>query len=82
MNYDQMMKDKNIKQIGINTPEIDGRKALITNMEDFTIVGIVDLESPSIYVDNSNFINILSSQNSNYYYTDRNIYMDSSKFLM
>ena len=80
MNYDQMMKDKNIKQIGINTPEkLIGRKALITNMEDFTIVGIVDLESPSIYVDNSNFINILTSQNSNYYYTDRNIYMDSSQ---
>lgn len=35
------------------------RVAKITNLNDFVIVGITDLESPSIYTYQSNFINIL-----------------------
>ena len=44
----------------INVNDMIGRVVNIDNMPDFTIVGITDLGSPSIYVDNSNFINILS----------------------
>ena len=37
------------------------RKVTIKNMEDFTIVGIVDQKSPSIYVNKNLMINIISN---------------------
>lgn len=37
------------------------RKVNINNMKDFTIVGITDRNSPSIYTDNSMFINIIAN---------------------
>ena len=54
------------KMVGIKTVEaMIGTEARINNMNTFTIVGITDLDSPSIYVNNSLFINILANSNSN-----------------
>ena len=57
----------------------------IDNMNDFKVVGIVDLKSPSIYVSENNFINILynskenndeSIDESNSYLLDYTLYQD------
>lgn len=58
------------KMIGIK--EVDGmigREALINNMNPFTIVGITNLGSPSIYVKDNLFINILANSSSDNDYT-------------
>ncbi len=50
------------KHAGIKQPEQLLEKQVIRkNMKPFKIVGIVDMHSPSIYVYESNFINILSN---------------------
>ena len=46
----------------INIEDLIGRPCSITNLQEFTIVGIVDKKSPSIYVNNSMFINILANK--------------------
>lgn len=57
-----MFKSYMAKQVGIiNYEDIVGLTAKIKNMNDFKIVGIVDLKSPSIYANNKLFINILSN---------------------
>lgn len=51
-----------IKMCGIIKPEdVLNREIKITNMKPLTIVGLVDKESPSIYVDESMFINIIAN---------------------
>jgi len=54
-----------IKQAGIaSATELIGQKLNVSYMHEFTVVGIADLGSPSIYVDRSQFINLLAnSQN-------------------
>jgi ABC-type lipoprotein export system ATPase subunit len=48
-----------------------GRVVNINNMNDFKIVGVVDKDSPSIYVNKNMFINIIAnSSNSDYDYYD------------
>ena len=48
------------KMIGlINNKDFLDRIVTITNLNDFKIVGISNLESPSIYVDKNNFIDIV-----------------------
>ena len=61
MVIDQLKKAMNItKMIGLNkNKDFLNRDAIITNVPNFKIVGITDLESPSIYADESKFINIL-----------------------
>ena len=50
-----------------DTEDLLGKKLSIDNVEDFTIVGITDKKSPSIYMNKDNFINILhNTQNNNY----------------
>ena len=50
-----------------NTQDLLGKKLSIDNVEDFTIVGITDKVSPSIYMSKGNFINILhNTQDNNY----------------
>lgn len=50
------------KMCGLIKPEnVLNRELKIANMTPFTIVGIVDKGSPSIYVDESNFINIVAN---------------------
>ncbi len=48
------------KMIGLNTnADFLNRKSSVDNMDEFTIVGISDTESPSIYVNENQFINLL-----------------------
>ena len=57
-----MFKYSRAKQVGIiNVEDVLGLTAYIDNISPFKIVGITDLESPSIYTDESLFINILSN---------------------
>ena len=52
--------------IGIkNVSDMVGREIKIDTMDAFVIVGIVDLGSPSIYMNRSNFINVLSNTQNN-----------------
>ena len=55
-------------ELGIkNIQDLLGKKLSIDNIEDFTIVGVTDKVSPSIYMYKENFINILhNTQNNNY----------------
>ena len=57
------------KMIGLNkNKDFIDREAIITNVPNFKIVGISDLESPSIYVEESKFINLLyNNLNEDYY---------------
>lgn len=50
--------------LGINTPEkLFDRELTVGVLENYKIVGVVDLGSPSIYTDESEFINILYNTN-------------------
>lgn len=74
------------KMVGLkDVKDFVGREVKIDNMNNFTIVGITDLNSPSIYVDRSLFINILANSNSEdnmfEYATSSGSIMDYSLFL-
>ena len=76
MAYDKMMEDPVSQMIGLR--EIDNilnRRIRINNMPDMLIVGITDLESPSIYMNENKFINILyqNVNNDGYQYFDYQI---------
>lgn len=52
------------KQVGITKiEEFLNKEVTVNNLKPYTIVGITDLKSPSIYVDNSHFINVLYNTN-------------------
>lgn len=60
LTVDNLLSKEVSKMIGLeDRDDILNRIIEIPNLKDFKIVGIVDLGSPSIYVDESNFINIL-----------------------
>ena len=62
MAIDKMFDNRISKQVGIHeVQDIIGLIAVIHNMPEFKIVGITDLKSPSIYVFEEQFINILSN---------------------
>lgn len=54
--------EESLKMSGIIDYEyVLNRKVTINNMNDFTVVGITDLQSPSIYVSSKHFINIMDN---------------------
>ncbi len=62
MAIDKMFDNRISKQVGIHeVQDTIGLIAVIHNMPEFKIVGITDLKSPSIYVFEEQFINILSN---------------------
>ena len=62
--------------IGVkNISDMIGREIKIDTMDAFVIVGIVDLGSPSIYMNRSNFINVLSNTKNN----DTNMYISEEE---
>lgn len=62
--------------IGVkNVSDMIGREIKIDTMDTFVIVGIVDLGSPSIYMNRSNFINVLSNTKNN----DTNMYISEEE---
>jgi len=70
-------KTNEIEMIGLYEIErmLDTTVYVLDDVLEYKIVGIVDMDSPSIYVDNSEFINIISnSGRDDYYYED----MDTS----
>ena len=74
-----------IKMSGIiEIEDMLNRTLEINNMNSFKIVGIVDLQSPSIYVDTSLFINILSNsskESMEYGYYDTSLSNDNAQFI-
>ena len=58
---------ENIKMVGLYDIEqmLDTKLYLGNHLLEYTIVGITDLESPSIYVDNSQLINVVDNVSSN-----------------
>jgi ABC-type lipoprotein export system ATPase subunit/ABC-type antimicrobial peptide transport system permease subunit len=67
----QKMFDNSInmaKMAGIvEIKDMIGKHVSVNNMDDFIIVGIVDLKSPSIYIDENLFINIIANSSENQY---------------
>lgn len=62
--------------IGVkNVSDMIGREIKIDTMDAFVIVGIVDLGSPSIYMNRGNFINVLSNTKNN----DTNMYISEEE---
>ncbi len=68
---DRLFEEKTAQQAGIlSSEQLLGREINLEDKMNLTIVGIVDLNSPSIYVDTSQLINIIAnatSPNDDYY---------------
>ena len=63
MAIDKMFEKNTAKMSGVLTvEEMINRNISLNNMDDFKIVGITDLQSPSVYTDEKMFINILSNK--------------------
>ena len=63
---EKMYKNDYAKMAGLITIEdMLNRTIFLNNMNDFTIVGISDNNSPSIYTNNTMFINIIANSNNN-----------------
>ena len=59
---DDFLRERLGKAIGLNTVrKFVGRRLTVPNLEDYKIVGIVDTESPSLFVDKSQMMYILSN---------------------
>ncbi len=66
---DRLFENNYAKQAGYGTYEkFLGKEVYIDNMKAFKIVGICNENSPSIYVNRSQFINIIANSNSNMWY--------------
>ena len=62
MVVDDFLRDKTGTAVGIDTvEEFLGRKLTVPNLEDYTIVGISDVQSPSLFVDESQVMYILTN---------------------
>ena len=59
---DEFLRDKNGISIGLDTPEeFLGRRITVPNLDDYKIVGISDTQSPSLFVDQSQAMYILTN---------------------
>ena len=62
---DSFLRDGLGNAVGLNTmQEFIGRRLTVPNLDDYIIVGISDTESPSLFVDKSQVMYILSNGNS------------------
>ena len=69
--FDNYYNDLYPIMLGINEPEnLFNRSLSIGKMEGFEIVGVVDMGSPSIYVNESEFVNIIYNTDVLYDYSD------------
>lgn len=65
MVIDGFLRDETGKAVGIDTPEeFIGRKLTVQNLDDYTITGISDVKSPSLFVDETQVMYILSNATS------------------
>ena len=61
---DEFLRDGRGKAVGLDTAkEFIGRRLTVPNLEEYRIVGISDTESPSLFIDESQMIYILSNAN-------------------
>ncbi len=61
--FDNYYKESTAKYLGIDTPsKLFERQLYIGSLTGYKIVGVVDKKSPSIYMDNENFVNILANK--------------------
>ncbi len=61
---DEFLRDDLGRSIGLNSVrKFVGRRLTVPNLEDYRIVGIVDTQSPSLFVDGSQMMYILSNGN-------------------
>lgn len=59
---DRFLRDKNGIAVGLDTvDEFLGRRITVPNLDDYRIVGISDTQSPSLFVDNSQAMYILTN---------------------
>ncbi len=63
MVVDKFLKEDLVKMMGIKRKDVLNSSIKIPLMDEFKIVGVVDMMSPSIYVNEDNFINILYNMN-------------------
>ena len=62
MVVDGFLRDQTGKPIGIDSAEkFIGRKLRVPNLDDYTIVGISDVQSPSLFADKSQMLYILTN---------------------
>ena len=62
MIVDDFLRDGIGKSVGVDTPEeFIGRKLRVPNLDDYTIVGISDVKSPSLFADESQVMYILTN---------------------
>ena len=62
MIVDDFLKEGTGKPVGLDTlEEFVGRKLRVPNLEDYTIVGVSDVKSPSLFVDESQVMYILTN---------------------
>jgi len=60
--FDKYYDTSNARYLGIDTPDkLFERELFIGSLRGYKIVGVVDKNSPSIYMDESNFVNILAN---------------------
>ncbi|MBQ9272386.1 MAG: ATP-binding cassette domain-containing protein [Mogibacterium sp.] len=61
---DKFLRDNLGKAVGLDTvEEFIGRRLTVQNLDDYTIVGVSDTESPSLFVDEGQVIYILTNGN-------------------
>ena len=62
MVVDDFLRDEIGKAVGIDTPEeFVGRKLRVPNLDDYKIVGVSDVKSPSLFVDETQVLYILTN---------------------
>ena len=62
MIVDDFLRDGTGKAVGLDTPEeFIGRKLRVPNLDDYTIVGVSDVQSPSLFVDETQVMYILTN---------------------
>ena len=61
---DEFLRDGRGKAVGLDTPEeFIGRRLTVPNLDSYRIVGICNTESPTLFIDASQMIYILSNAN-------------------
>ena len=65
MVVDNFLREQTGKPVGLDTPEeFIGRKLRVPNLDDYIIVGISDVKSPTLFADKSQIMYILTNGNS------------------
>jgi len=79
MTLDRALQSEEFKMIGITKYEdFLSRNLKVNNMSEFTIVGISDTNSPSIYIDDVNFVNVVANSIKDEVYSEESKIIDYS----